>query len=93
MYNIETTSGSFPTYGWIMAASYITMEGIMSSMYMDSLTQRVAVALTLVDLAKGWQRRFGDLGNADDNPFAMACAEACLAVNPENPNARLLRAE
>lgn len=93
LYNVETTSGSFPTDGWIMASSYITLEGILSSIYMDSLTQREAVALTLVDLAKGWQRRFGDRGAVDDGHFALKCAEACLAAHPENPNARLLRAE
>ena len=83
LYNVETTSGSFPTDGWIMASSYVTLEGILSSMYMDSLTQRVAVALTLVDLAKGWQRRFGDRGPVDEDHFALKCAEACLAAHPE----------
>jgi hypothetical protein len=56
-YNTELTSGQFPIDAWLMASGYVHMDAIHNSIYMDTLSTRQSLALTLVDLAKGYQRK------------------------------------
>ena len=87
-FNVELTSGSFPLDAWLMASGYITKQSVVNGLYMDTLSTRQSVTLCLVDLAKGYERKYG---KGDD--FVVACAQLALARYPNNINAKLLWAE
>lgn len=88
-YNTELTSGTFPIDAWIMASGYVTVEAIQNGLYMDTLSTKQSVANCLVDLAQGYQRKFGK-----DNPdFVVKCCNTCLKYHPTNVNAMLTKAE
>jgi len=88
-YNTELTSGSFPIDAWLMASGYIHLDAIRNGVYMDTLSQKESLALTLVDLAKGYERKFG----VQDGAFMLKAANRALEVNPDFINALLLKAE
>lgn len=88
-YNTELTSASFPIDAWLMASGYIHMDAIRNEVYMDTLSQQETLALTLVDLAKGYERKFG----IQDGEFMLKAANRALEVNPNFINALLLKAE
>lgn len=88
-YNTELTSGTFPIDAWIMASGYISTDAIRNGLYMDTLSTKQAVANCLVDLAHGYQRKFGR-----ENPeFVIKCCNTVLQYHPANVNAMLTKAE
>lgn len=56
---------------------------------MDTLSQKESLALTLIDLAKGYERKFGVL----DGKFILKAVDKALDVDPNFINALLLKAE
>jgi hypothetical protein len=58
-YNTELTSASFPIDAWLIASGYIHMDAIRNEVYMDTLSKKESLALTLLDLAQGYERKFG----------------------------------
>jgi hypothetical protein len=56
-YNTELTSGLFPIDAWIMASGYIHLSAVQNRLYMDTLSEKQSVAICLVDLAKGYERK------------------------------------
>lgn len=58
-YNIELTCGDFPTDAWYAASGYIHTDAIRNGIYMRALSDKEAVAMTLIDLAQGYQAKFG----------------------------------
>ncbi|MEM6272782.1 MAG: hypothetical protein AAF998_25435 [Bacteroidota bacterium] len=88
-YNTELTSGYFPNDAWIMASGYIHLDAIRNSLYMDTLSDREAIAAVLVDLAQGYERKYG---TGDGNFILRACDEA-LKAYPEFANALLMKTE
>jgi hypothetical protein len=88
-YNTELTSATFPTDAWIMASGYVSLDAVRNGLYMDTLSDRQAVANCLVDLAQGYQRKYGY-----ENPeFVIKCCNTALLYHPENVNAMLTKAE
>lgn len=88
-YNTELTSATFPIDAWIIASGYVTVEAIQNGLYMDTLSTKQSVANCLVDLAQGYQHKFGK-----DNPdFVVKCCNTCLQYHPSNVNAMLTKAE
>jgi len=90
-YNTELTSASFPIDAWIIASGYVTIDAIRNSLYMDTLSNKQAVANCLVDLALGYQHKYGK-----DNPnpeFTVKCCNTALEYHPSNANAMLTKAE
>jgi|GEM_PF-137281 len=92
-FNVELTSGTFPHDAWLMASGYITRQSIISGMYLDTLDLRQSVALCLVDLAKGYERKFTSLQKLVNETFVIECAKLALAHHPQNINAKLLWVE
>lgn len=88
-YNTELTNRSFPMDAWLMASGYISKETIVSGIYMDTLSAKQNVVLCLVDLARGYERKFG----AASEPFVMKCTDLALQYFPQYVNAQLLQAE
>jgi hypothetical protein len=88
-YNTELTSATFPIDAWLMASGYITYESVVNRVYMDTLGVKQSLALCLVDLAQGYQRK-----QANYNPdFALKCVDLALQYYPQYINALLLKAD
>ncbi|MEO1022789.1 MAG: hypothetical protein AAFW89_09600 [Bacteroidota bacterium] len=88
-YNTELTSASFPIDAWLTASGYIHLDAIRNGVYMDTLSQKESLALTLIDLAKGYERKFG----VQDGAFMLKAANKALDVDPNFINSLLLKAE
>jgi len=88
-YNTELTNASFPVDAWIMASGYISIDAIRNGLYMDTLNTRQAIANCLLDLAHGYQHKFGR-GNPE---FVIKCCNTVLEYHPVNVNAMLTKAE
>lgn len=88
-YNIELTCGDFPTDAWLTASGYIHTDALRNGIYMDTLSQKQSVCLCLVDLAQGYQAKFG----IQDGSFILKCCDTALEHFPKYINAMLLKAE
>ena len=88
-YNTELTSGTFPIDAWIIASGYVTVDAVRNGLYMDTLNTKQCVANCLLDLAQGYQHKFGK-ANPD---FVVKCCNTCLKYHPLNVNAMLTKAE
>lgn len=88
-YNIELTCGDFPTDAWLMASGYIHLDAIRNGIYMRALSDKEAVSMTLVDLAQGYQAKFG----VGDGRFMLQCCDTALEHFPNYINALLLKGE
>ncbi|MEO0901738.1 MAG: hypothetical protein AAFY00_06815, partial [Bacteroidota bacterium] len=88
-YNTELTSGIFPIDSWLMASGYIHLDAIANKLYMEALSDKQSIALCLVDLAQGYDRKFPE----NDGVFIGKCVDAALRQYPTYANALILRAE
>ncbi|MFY0256459.1 hypothetical protein ACDQ55_21195 [Chitinophaga sp. 30R24] len=88
-YNTELTSGNFPIDAWITASGYISLEAIRSGIYMDTLSNKQAIAMCLLDLAKGYERQ---VNNYEDG-YILRCCDFVLQQHSQNVQALLLKAE
>lgn len=88
-YNIELTCADFPTDAWYAASGYIHTDAIRNGTYMRALSDKEAVAMPLVDLAQGYQAKFG----IEDGSFIIKCCNTALEHFPNYINAMLLKAE
>lgn len=88
-HNIELTCGDFPTDAWLMASGYIHTDAIRNGTYMRALSEKESVAMTLVDLAQGYQAKFG----IEDGSFMLMCCNTALKHFPNYINALLLKGE
>ncbi len=88
-HNVELTCGDFPTDAWLTASGYIHTDAIRNGIYMDTLSLKQSVAMCLVDLAQGYQAKFG----IQDGSFILQCCETALTYFPNYINALLLKAE
>jgi hypothetical protein len=88
-YNTELTSGSFPIDAWVMASGYMPLQSIQSKLYMDTLSNQQAIALCVLDLAKGYEHQTRNYYDG----FILKCCNLVLQYHPQNPMALLLKAE
>ncbi|SFF11439.1 hypothetical protein SAMN05518672_1182 [Chitinophaga sp. CF118] len=88
-YNTELTSGGFPIDAWIMGSGYIPLEAVQNGIYMDTLSNQQAIALCMLDLAKGYEH---EIRNYEDG-FILRCCDLSLQYFPLNIQAMLLKAE
>lgn len=88
-FNTELTSGAFPIDAWLMASGFVHLDAIRNRVYMHPLNEQQSLALILVDLAKGYEDRFGFNGG----DFQLEVIQTALQYHPENVNALLLKAE
>lgn len=88
-YNTELTSGSFPIDAWISTSGYIPLQAMQSGIYMDTLSDRQALSLCLLDLAKGYEFQVKDYSDG----FILKCCDLVLRYHPVNVQAMLLKAE
>ena len=57
--NVELTNPGFPRDQWIIKEMAITVEAIKKNIYMNPLTPKESIAMTMFDLASGYKARFG----------------------------------
>lgn len=88
-YNTELSSGEFPVDAWITASGYISMDAIRSGIYMDTLSNKQAIANCMLDLAKGYERKFHQYADS----FIIRCCDVVLGLHPNNINAIIYKAE
>ncbi|SJZ68493.1 hypothetical protein [Sediminibacterium ginsengisoli] len=88
-YNTELTSGSFPIDAWVMASGYVPIEAVQNGIYMDTLSNQQAIALCVLDLAKGYERTTKNYYDG----FIVECCDLVLKYHPKNVMAILLKAE
>jgi hypothetical protein len=88
-YNTELTSGQFPIDAWITASGYIPLKAIQSGIYMDTLSNQQAIALCVLDLAKGYEFQTKNYYDG----FILKCCNLVLQYHPVNAQALLLKAE
>lgn len=88
-YNTELTSGTFPIDAWITASGYIPLQAIQNGIYMDTLSNRQAIALCILDLAKGYEFQTHNYYDG----FILKCCDLVLQCHPVNVQAMLLKAE
>jgi hypothetical protein len=85
--NVELTNGTFPRDGWMISSLSISTEAIKNEVYMEPMSLQESVALTLVDLALGYQFQFGH----DD--FMLKCCDTLLEYYPKCINAYMVKRE
>jgi len=88
-YNTELTSGMFPIDSWLMASGYIHLNAIQNGVFMDTLSQTQSIAACMLDLAQGYEKKFG----VEDGEFIEKSCEKVIEYHPANINALLLKAE
>lgn len=88
-YNTEMTNAMFPTEAWVMTSGYVSVNSIVSGIYMDTLGLKQSVAVCVNDLAKGYQRKFKNA----DLQFVLNCCELGLNYYPNFAELLLLKAE
>lgn len=89
-YNTELTSGYFPIDAWIMASGYVHLNAVQNRVYMDTLSEKQSLAVCMVDLAKGYEKKFGA---GTDLKFIIDCCNTALAYYPQYVNGLILKAE
>ena len=88
-YNTELTSGDFPIDAWIMASGYLPVKAVQSGIYIDTLSNQQAIALCVLDLAKGYEHQTKNYYDS----FIIKCCDLSLQYFPLNVQAMLLKAE
>lgn len=89
-FNTELTSGIFPIDAWLMASGYIHLDAVVNKLYMEALSEKQMLALNLIDLAKGYERKLGANAKSD---FILQCCETALKYYPNYINALILKVE
>ncbi len=88
-YNTELTSGIFPVDSWLMASGYIHLDAIVNKLYMEALDDEQSIALCLIDLAQGYDRKFPE----NDGVFILKCVNIALEYYPNYINALIMKGE
>jgi hypothetical protein len=88
-YNTELTSGEFPIDAWIATSGYVPVDAIRNGIYMDTLSNQQAIALCVLDLAKGYESQTKNYYDG----FILKCCDLVLQYHPLNVQAILLKAE
>lgn len=85
--NVELTNGSFPRDGWVISSLSITTEAIKNEIYMEPLSLKESVALTMIDLALAYKSQFGH----DD--FTVKCIDTAIKYFPKCVNSYMIKSE
>lgn len=89
-YNTELTSGIFPMDAWLMASGYIHLDAVVNKLYMEALNEKQLLAVCLIDLAKGYERKLGVEAKPE---FVLMCCDTALKYYPNYINALVYKAE
>ncbi len=88
-YNIELTCADFPIDAWFMSSGYVSTNAVQNRIYMDTLSDQQSIALCMLNLAIGYQIKFGQ----DDDSFPLRCCQTALQYFPHSVRALSLQSE
>lgn len=89
-YNLELTSGCYVTESFLMASGYVKAEALKNRIYMDTLSLRQTIGQCVVDLALGYEAKFGEAG---DDAFVLRCCDLVLQEYPNHVQAWMVKAD
>lgn len=84
-YNLELTNGHITSDAFILGSGYITSEALKNHLYMEPLTKRQTIAITLNDLTNNY------LDNIGYSKFALQCNDSVMKYDPNNFQALSIR--
>jgi hypothetical protein len=84
--NYETTNRHFTTDAFALQSGFIKAEALANKVYLDTLSKRQLIAHCLMDLALGYEHKYGY------NEFSLKCANLALKHHPQNITALMTRA-
>jgi len=84
-YNLELTSGHITSDAFILGSGYVTSEALKNHLYMEPLTKRQTIAITLNDLTNNY------LDNIGYSKFALQCNDSVMKYDPNNFQALSIR--
>jgi hypothetical protein len=84
-YNLELTSGHITSDAFILGSGYITSEALKNHLYMEPLTKKQTIAITLNDLTNNY------LDNIGYSKFALQCNDSVMKYDPNNFQALSIR--
>ncbi len=85
--NVELTNGMLTTDAFILQSGYIKAEALQNKVYMQPLTDSQLRAQILVDLAKGYSRKFGY------DSFVEQVIDQAIQLDPNNIFAQMVKAD
>ncbi|WP_438424364.1 hypothetical protein [Aquimarina macrocephali] len=85
-YNVELTSNILTTNAHILQSGYIKAEAIQNKIFMHPLSKQQLFAQMLIDLAMGYEHRFGN------DAFTNQLIYEALQLDPTNISAHLNQA-
>ncbi|MEQ9262045.1 MAG: hypothetical protein RLP14_02675 [Owenweeksia sp.] len=83
-HNLELTNGYLTNNTWVMGSGFIKAEAVQHELYMDTISLKRAVAVTLSDLANGYARTHCMDG------FVKRVLNTSLQYHPMTPGALAL---
>jgi len=84
-YNLELTNGHITSDAFILGSGYITAEALKNHLYMEPLTKKQTIAITLNDLTNNY------LENIGYSKFALQCNDSVMKYDPNNFQALSIR--
>jgi len=84
-YNLELTNGHITSDAFILGSGYITSEALKNHLYMEPLTKKQVIAMTLNDLTNNY------LDNIGYTSFALRCNDSVMKYDPNNFQALSIR--
>jgi hypothetical protein len=84
LFSYETTNHHFVTDAYYMSTGYVKASALRHRTYLDTLTRPQTLACRVVDLALGYDHRYGP------DEFVKKCAELALRYYPHYAQARML---
>lgn len=88
-YNAELTSGAIMSDIFMLDSGFMKAETVQNGNYTKALNEKESLALLLIDLAQGYQRR----SPYNDGAFILQSCSTALEYYPNLINAILLRLE
>jgi len=88
-YHLELTAGRYVTEANMMNFGYIKAAALKNKIYMDTLSRRQTIGMCLMDLALGYEAKFGSLGN---DHFVVQCCDLVFATESNNVQALMVKA-
>jgi hypothetical protein len=84
-YNLELTNGRITSDAFVLGSGYITSEALKNHLYMEPLTKKQVIAVTVNDLTSNY------LDNIGYTTFALQCNDSVMKYEPNNFQALSIR--
>ena len=83
--NFETTNGMLTTDAFVTQSGFVKAEALANKIYLDTLSKKQTVAHCLLDLAAGYQRKYGY------DEFYKQCVDLALQNHTNNVTGLMMK--